>query len=70
MEKGAIGFQRVSRMLIMASSENQNHQELDNEENKRVERAILIFLVILLATVIFVPSELLLKWSMWWNNIK
>ncbi|MBN1354740.1 hypothetical protein JXA40_00560 [bacterium] len=45
-------------------------QEQGKEQDPLLEKSILIFLLILILAVLFIPSEWLLKWSMWWNNIK
>ena len=43
--------------------------ERDSSGNAWEERALLIFLLVLLVIVLLTPSEWFLKWSMWWNNI-
>jgi hypothetical protein len=47
-------------------------EKIGNEADQDpfLEKAVLIFLILLILAVIFIPSEWLMKWSMWWNNIK
>ncbi len=39
------------------------------EDDPFLEKLTIIFLIIFILAVMFIPSEWLLKWSMWWNNI-
>lgn len=43
---------------------------LSVEEDPVLDKMVLIFLVLFLLAVIFIPQEWFLKWSMWWNGIK
>ena len=38
--------------------------------DEQLTKYIIIFMIILILLVIFIPSEWLMKWSLWWNNIQ
>lgn len=40
------------------------------EKYKKDELIVLIFLIIFLLFILLTPSEVFLKWSLWWNNIQ
>jgi hypothetical protein len=54
----------------MTDNQIQVEQNSETIEDPGLEKLVMIFLIILLLAVIFIPSEWLLKWSMWWNNIQ
>jgi hypothetical protein len=45
-------------------------QNAQSEDDPWMDRSIMIFLIIFIIAIMLIPSEWLLKWSMWWNNIK
>ncbi|MBN2053746.1 hypothetical protein JW905_02410 [bacterium] len=40
------------------------------QEDPLLDKMVLVFLVIFLLAVIFIPQDWFLNWSMWWNGIK
>ena len=47
----------------------QTDEHINDEQDPFLDKFIIIFLVILLLAIIFIPSEWFLKLSMWINGI-
>jgi hypothetical protein len=43
--------------------------ESDANESAKFEKLLIAFFILFLIAVFLIPSEVLLKWSMWWNHI-
>jgi len=53
-------------------AEDEKIEKNDNilsQDDPWMDKFIIIFLVLMILAVLFVPNEWFMKWSMWWNNI-
>ena len=56
-------------MSNQLKNQDPNIDSIDYED-KWMETALMIFLIIFIIALVFIPSEVFMKWSLWWNNIQ